>query len=68
MRETMRIARFCTALIKIEPQIKMMHATAMESRLPILSPVHEAKNEPSRDPPAMEAVMPPCVTELGLEK
>jgi hypothetical protein len=64
----MSIARFCTALMRIEPTVKMTQAIESESRRPKRSPVHEATKEPRREPPAMAAVMPPCVTEPGLLK
>jgi hypothetical protein len=55
----MSIAWFWEALIRIEPTTKTTQATAMESRRPIRSPVHDAKRAPRSDPPAIEAVMPP---------
>lgn len=62
------MATFWTAHIKVEPMSQMMQAIKSESRRPIRSLVQEENNEPSREPPAMDAVIPPWATESGLLK
>ncbi len=46
--DTISIVWFCTAAMRMEPMMKTMQATPIESRRPIRSPVHDAVSAPSR--------------------
>lgn len=65
---TISCATFCTEAMIAQPMIHMTHPIASESLRPKRSPVRFVAMDPRSEPPAIEAVMPPCRVEPGLWK
>lgn len=65
IRDTINIAMLWTAVIIDDPMSHITQATNRLSLRPTLSLVKVENIEPSIEPPAMLAVIPPCVMEFG---